>query len=113
MKKYKIYRVFKDGKSWLNIAYGIDEKIEIIESYNGTIRQDYYYDDSLKVESDMSEVTPEEMDNLFSILNKHLKEWKFKSLSETDWYIIRLQEIGQEIPEEILEIRQSIRDKEL
>jgi hypothetical protein len=31
-------------------------------------------------------------------------------LKETDWYVIRFQETGKEIPKDILELRQQIRD---
>lgn len=41
---------------------------------------------------------------------KQVKRHAHNLLSETDWYVIRFQETGEEIPEHILAERQQIRE---
>lgn len=43
-------------------------------------------------------------------LQKAKKQLANELLKETDWYVIRFQETGKEIPQEILELRRQIRD---
>jgi len=68
MKTYKIYRVFEKDNSWLNIAYAIDGEIEIIESYNGAIKDGYKYDDTLNFDSNMTNATSQEITFFTSLL---------------------------------------------
>lgn len=39
------------------------------------------------------------------------KKLAYEELKETDWYIIRFQETGKEIPQEILNLREQIRNR--
>lgn len=43
-------------------------------------------------------------------IQKAKKELANELLKQTDWYVIRFQETGKEIPQEILDLRQQIRD---
>jgi hypothetical protein len=40
-----------------------------------------------------------------------LKKLKYNELLKTDWYFVRLAETGQEVPAEILEQRNAIRNR--
>jgi hypothetical protein len=42
---------------------------------------------------------------------KILKQQQYEELLQTDWYVVRFVETGIEIPEEILQQRQAIREK--
>jgi hypothetical protein len=44
-------------------------------------------------------------------LKKILKQQQYEELLPTDWYVVRFIETGIEIPEEILQQRQAIREK--
>lgn len=58
------------------------------------------------VENWVEGATAEELEEIKTANKKTANEL----LKETDWYVIRFQETGKEIPQEILELRQQIRD---
>jgi hypothetical protein len=55
--------------------------------------------------------TPEEIAELNNIKLQELKNKQYQELLETDWYVTRYIETGIPIPENILQIRQEIRNK--
>lgn len=81
------------------------------------VREDY---DQIMLEKNLQnelnpphvlDISPEE----FEIIVENDKRRSFneenkKYLSDTDWYVTRLQETGKEIPEEVLQKRQEARD---
>lgn len=67
MKKYKIYRVVDENKSWLNIIYTSDGTEELIESYHGEVKDGYVYDETINVENNLKDATEDEI-RLFNSL---------------------------------------------
>ena len=55
--------------------------------------------------------TPEEIAEANKPKVQNLKKQQYIELSETDWYYTRFLETGQEVPLEIKQQRQEIRDK--
>lgn len=54
--------------------------------------------------------TTEEIEFVNNELVSKRKSEANELLKETDWYVIRFQETGKKIPQEILDLRQQIRD---
>jgi hypothetical protein len=52
-----------------------------------------------------------EMPILNNLDSEILKEIKYQELLKTDWYFVRLAETGQEVPKEVLEQRNLIRNR--
>ena len=62
----------------------------------------------------MAELITEKLPMLDELKEKKIKQVKKQAhsiLSETDWYITRKQETGEEIPQDVLDERQSIREQ--
>ena len=55
--------------------------------------------------------TPEEIAEQENQQKQELKRQAHEELLKTDWYVVRFVERGIEIPEEILQQRQAIREK--
>ena len=72
--------------------------------------QQYLLDKDI-VGFELIEATPEEIAEANKPLVQNLKLEKYQELSPTDWYYTRYIETGQEVPLEIKQQRQEIRDK--
>lgn len=59
----------------------------------------------------IEKATPEEIAEANNIKIKNLKLQQYEELLSTDWYYTRLLETGQEVPLEIKQQRQEIRNK--
>ena len=57
------------------------------------------------------EATPEEIAEANKLKVQNLKKQQYIELSETDWYYTKYIETGQEVPLEIIQLRQEIRNK--
>jgi hypothetical protein len=55
--------------------------------------------------------TQEEINSDNEIKKVELKKTQYKELLKTDWYFVRLAETGQEVPKEVLEQRNLIRNR--
>jgi hypothetical protein len=53
----------------------------------------------------------EEINSDNEIKKVELKKTQYKELLKTDWYFVRLAETGQEVPKEVLEQRNLIRNR--
>lgn len=57
------------------------------------------------------DISPEQLEVILeNDKRRSSNEENRRYLSDTDWYVVRLQETGKEIPEEILQKRQEARD---
>ena len=70
-----------------------------------------YLNDKDIVGFELIEATPEEIAEANKPLVQNLKLEQYQELSPTDWYYTRYIETGQEVPLEIKQQRQEIRDK--
>jgi len=56
-------------------------------------------------------IKPKTLEELKAEKIQEVKRQAYNLLKETDWYIIRQQETGKEIPQDVLDKRQSIRNQ--
>lgn len=59
---------------------------------------------------DIIDLTPQEIENLKVSQWQSIREKRNRVLQDTDWIIVKAFETKQEIPKEILEYRQALRD---
>ncbi len=90
-------QVYKNGVAILMDDSKQDFKDFLIAQQNGLV--------------EYVEATPEEIAEANKPLVQNLKLEQYQELSPTDWYYTRYIETGQEVPLEIKQQRQEIRDK--
>ena len=56
-------------------------------------------------------IKPKTLEELKAEKIQQVKRQAYNLLKETDWYIVRQQETGKEIPQDVLDERQSIRNQ--
>ena len=56
-------------------------------------------------------IKPKTLEELKEQKIEQVKRKAYNLLSETDWYIVRQQETGKEIPQDVLNERESIRNQ--
>lgn len=56
-------------------------------------------------------IKPKTLEELKAEKIQQVKRQAYNLLKETDWYIVRQQETGKEIPQDVLNERQSIRNQ--
>lgn len=56
-------------------------------------------------------IKPKTLQELKAEKIQQVKRQAYNLLKETDWYIVRQQETGEEVPEEILDERSRIRER--
>ena len=91
------------GKIYLN---GVEIPLD-----DSTAEFQQYLEDKDIVGVEYVEATPEEIAEQKHYKIEEIRKFQYQELLSTDWYYTRLLETGQEVPLEIIQQRQQIREK--
>ena len=104
----KTYTSGATDEQWLN--WGFKDVEEPVFDSSTQVLGDWKETDTAIVR-DVRKKTKKEIDANLAAVLENQKQEQFFELQKTDWYIIRNVETGVEVPTEILEEREAIREK--